>query len=331
MKKAFLLIVITFLIFSCKKKDEENNDPPPATPWNVQLDRSQEDWWFGDIEITSNAIYVLGYTMHPSGFSNKTLIYKSADGGLSWNTLGYDDDLSFRGIHFMNNDIGLLAGYRLTSKSIDAGVNWDTTSTGLLNFDSFVSLDNGRIFGYGTGVYISEDTAKTWHSAIPVSHSYNTMDFVDNSVGYTANTVGKLYQTLDGGDSWQLISDLGNLMLYFELDFIDRHNGIALIAFQYSPHAEPEMGLYYTHDEGLNWTELTVENHGIILNTTSCCVLKSSNEIYLGAVNGIFYSNDFGASWINQYSAFGNSWIVDIKFQNGVGIATTGMGVILKY
>ena len=157
------------------------------------------------------------------------------------------------------------------------------------------------------------------------------MDFVDKQTGFTGNSRGKLYQTVDAGDNWMLVSDLGDTMLYYEIDFVNENKGIALIGEQYSPHAEPEMKLFYTLDGGLNWTHLPHAGQGIIINTTSCCLIKSEYEIYIGAVNGIFYSADFGNSWDVQYTEGTNIWVMDIILGNNYGIVTTGTGKILRY
>ena len=245
--------------------------------------------------------------------------------------LPFDKNLYFQGIHFLNDDIGLMCGYRLTARTFDSGNTWDTLHTGLLNFESFHSFENGKILGYGTGVYASMDTAKTWQMILPVSNSYTCMDFIDQEIGYTAQSSGKFHKTTNGGSSWDLVNDLGDTQWFFDIQFTTENEGIALIGEQESPHAEPKMKLFYTLNGGLEWAELLLTNDSITLNTTSCCFLKSDNEIYLGAVNGIFYSSDLGANWSNQYAASEYNWIRDIQFQGNTGIATTTTGRILKH
>lgn len=326
MKNIFLLLIVLFLVFSCKKSDNEPVPIPVEPPWSVQAE--DPDVSFGDIDITENAVYVLANTAS----KNNTLVYKSEDEGLSWNVLPYDESLYFKGIHFINDDIGLMSGYRLTARTFDAGHSWDTIGTGLLSFDNFHSFENGKVLGYGTGVYASMDTAKTWEKILPATNAYTCMDFIDQEIGYTAQNSGRFHKTIDGGNSWQMVNDLGNTYLFFEIDFTDENKGIALIGEQNSPHAEPEMKLFFTLNGGILWSEMNVMMDSITLNSTSCCSLRSENEIYLGAVNGIFYSPDFGASWVRQYSEGSFIWVRDIKFGHNIGMATTSWASkILKY
>jgi len=203
MKNIFFLVIISLLLFSCKKNDTEPVPIPLTPPWSIQME--DPDVSFGEIDITENAAYVLANTSS----KNKTLVYKSEDEGLNWNVLPYDDNLYFKGIHFINNDIGLMSGYRLISTTYDAGQSWDTIGTGLLNFDNFHSFENGKILGYGTGVHASLDTAKTWQMILPPTYTYTCMDFVDQNKGYIAQSSGRFHKTIDGGNSWHEVNDLG--------------------------------------------------------------------------------------------------------------------------
>ena len=323
MSRIILPLLLLIISLSCKKITEE--EPVPAL-WFVSL--SSDEGWFGESDIVGTSIYVLWNSLNTSGTSTKTQVYRYFFS--AWTLLSYDPDLNFSGITFMDHSVGFLAGYRLIAKTLDGGQTWDTIGMGLIDFKSFYRL-NPRIFGYGTGIYYSDDTAKTWVQVQPMTFYFTTMDFVDLNTGFTANIGGELYKSSDAGNSWQQVIELNNTEFY-KVDFIDKTKGIALIGEISSPSQYPDMKLLYTEDGGESWSHIELGSHGISLDPESCCVFRDYNEFYLGGVNGIFYSKDKGMTWTTQYTEeHNNSWVRDINFTNGVGTATTGNGKVLRY
>jgi photosystem II stability/assembly factor-like uncharacterized protein len=324
MNKPILLILLLIIFISCKKKDDED---VVREPWKAVL--SANDGWFGDTEITGKNVYVLWGNENASGTGASMRVYKSLNGGLDFALLPYDPDLYFSSIAFLDKSIGFMSGYRLIAKTTDAGQTWDTTGMGLINFDSFYIL-NSTVIGYGTGIYISNDTGSTWQQVQPSVMLYTSMDFVDDQMGFCADAGGSFYKTENAGMNWQKVTQLIDTE-FIQIKFNDTENGIALILVIDSPHLDPGTQLLQTQDGGITWTPIEVESHGIVLGPSSCFESRSKDEIYLGAINGIFYSNDMGNNWATQYSEGTNIWVHDINFTNDIGIATTMWKKILKY
>ena len=82
--------------------------------------------------------------------------------------------------------------------------------------------------------------------------------------------------------------------------------------------------LYRSRDGGVSWDSLTVSNNAININ----CLKIIDDRIFVGtdAGNGIFISDDFGATWTN--TGFGLFTISDfVKHDSEIYVSTLGEGV----
>lgn len=114
-----------------------------------------------------------------------------------WEKVFHDEDAYLRGIHFLNQDTGFVAGSinfgqgysGVILKTVNGGQSWDTTYTGE---PSFVPRD---------------------------------IDFVSPDTGYAGGQDGALWRTFDGGESWEYFSHLPFLHDIYEICFLNSQNG----------------------------------------------------------------------------------------------------------
>ncbi len=154
--------------------------------------------------------------------------------------------------------------------------------------------------------------------------------FVNENTGWYVNGAGKIYRTLDGGNTWEL--QLNQPGTYFRcVAFIDERHGFAgNIGPGYFPNVSDEIPLYETLDGGETWKAVTtIEGEPIV----GLCGLQVLNEEFISAGNldnrirlvgvgrvggptAMIVSDDEGATWqqidIKQHAAMA----FDVHFFN---------------
>lgn len=81
--------------------------------------------------------------------------------------------------------------------------------------------------------------------------------FVDRSTGWYGNGQGKLYKTVDGGETWTKVMDRPGTFVR-ALGFVDATTGfLGNVGPDYFPGVSDPQPLYRTRDGGLTWTPVT--------------------------------------------------------------------------
>jgi len=141
-------------------------------------------------------------------------------------------------------------------------------------------------------------------------------------------TVPKLFKSVNGGITWQHISNLPETTI---MDIVfDPNNGKA-VYLAYSGFTE-NTHVYKSVNAGSTWENI---DHGLPNVPTNCIAInpKNSNEIYIGNDLGVFVSNNAGKTWEKFTSGLPNAVMVmslSITATSGLGIikvATHGNGV----
>lgn len=313
------------MFISCEK-DNAENDVEETAKWHLQF--TEDNMTFGGIHFTENNIYVVASTSHSSGFGSEKVLYKSTDKGVNWQILSLNDNFYYYGIHFLDDENWLLAGQRMIAKTFDGGTSWEYLDTGLLQLFGFDSSVPDKIFGYGNGFCVSADTFQTWN-ANTFEYVFSAMDFINNNIGY-ATSAGNIYKTVDGGVNWEFISEVsGDITTGF--DFFNESKGIAINIKESLPGEYPDTEFIYTDDGGVTWTTIDIETDSIVLEPSSCCYFRTENDIYAGALNGLFRSDNLDWNFVEQspIEETRASYINDIEFIGEIGIATGNGGIYI--
>ncbi|MEN8224320.1 MAG: YCF48-related protein [Bacteroidota bacterium] len=164
---------------------------------------------FKDFEFynDSSAIIVGGF--YPWDDSSQIMV--SDDQGINWrwDTLPFQYD--FNGVHFINQDTGLLFGYHKICRTIDGGENWyqvPFNHTYALNDDltfTFVDETVGYLFARATytnpisEMYKTIDAGETWFEvACPSTSKFNSFGFFSESEGVVVGDKGMIFKTTTG-------------------------------------------------------------------------------------------------------------------------------------
>lgn len=185
--------------------------------------------------------------------STPPVLAKSEDGGLTWRRLVSTNFNGSYSLHFFTEQTGLSANINRILKTSDGGATWRTTfEETLAGLDKLQCFPTGIAYAAGSsggydgspsvGILLkSTDSGETWQK-LPWPHAgINTFSFISERVGFAGTLDRELYQTRDGGASWQRV--LGQLPGSTSPGvFISEQEGYL-----------PGPALYHTADGGHSW------------------------------------------------------------------------------
>jgi photosystem II stability/assembly factor-like uncharacterized protein len=233
-------------------------------------------------------------------------------------------------------------------KSTNAGVTWapvfDSVRTGSVGAVAVAPSNsdvvwvgtgepnNMRSSSWGTGVYKSTDGGRTWSSAmLPKSQHIGkiVIDPRDPNVVYVA-ALGPLwapggerglYKTTDGGKTWTNTKEISKYTGFGELVMDPSNPDVLYAASQMRERREygflpagPEGAIYKTLDAGHTWTQLKQGLPTGDIGRIGMSICRSRPNILYAMVharppaNGLYRSDDAGASWRLVNDQNGTAW-----------------------
>lgn len=192
--------------------------------------------------------------------------------------------------------------------------------------------NNMRSSSWGVGVFKSTDGGKTWSKPmLPASQHIGriVIDPRDPHVVYVAATgplwapggERGLFKTTDGGATWTNTKQLSEHTGFTDV-VMDPNNPDVLYAASYQRERRaygflpsgPESGIWKTTDAGTSWTRLTKGLPEGDLGRIGLATCRSRpNTVYAtvhakGTANGLYRSDDAGATWRQTDRANGTPW-----------------------
>lgn len=169
----------------------------------------------GEFAIKKGALAVLGsYNIFLA--SNLGRIYKSEDGGLTWETVedAAITATAYNAIAMLNPNVGYAVGLAgLVVKTTDGGKTWGQVGTaGTDPLYSVYPISRNRVWVGGTNgeMYESKDGGLTWTlRQLSEVADVNDQAWIGNYFGVVANGSTVKF-TINGGYSWEPIEDTTN-------------------------------------------------------------------------------------------------------------------------
>ncbi len=229
----------------------------------------------------------VGYVITNSNAYNPSSIFKTTNGGRTWNQLSYTSYLgNFYSVWFTDANTGFICG--------SSGTLLHTT-------------DGGNTWQAITITAVGSNTA------------FSNIAFVSAAVGYMTSSAGDILQTKDGGNTWARISTIqtdGNIdRIYFR----DANNGYALAGFN-------SANLYITADGGHSWNLQTVGSAGVFTAlafnkaASNFCLVGHASGLGTTAQQGsVIYTGNGTGAWMQRSYFSNDNYIAGNLFANGTG------------
>ncbi len=220
--------------------------------------------------LSADIIFVCGT------FSNSAYLFKTSNGGISWQTVKTQSAGKFNSLHFIDNSTGFLSGDPVGGrwslwKTNNGGINWDSVNCYIPQLNNEKGFNNslwatGNLIWIGTDnyhVYLTTNFGSTWGQQTTGSEKNSSslwFDF-DYNIGYTGNN--NLMKTTNSGNTWFVESIPGTGLIngvtgsaHARYNWAIRENKIYV-----NPHNENSWIYDYTSPGG-NYTYITIEKNG---------------------------------------------------------------------
>lgn len=243
--------------------------------------------------------------------------------GQAWNELSPPTGHDLRGVSFVNDNTGWIAGYDgsdgIILKTTNGGTSWDIqleTTKRILAvhaFDGFIAY----AAGHNGAFYYTTSGGAAWTEAnTGTTATLRAIHFVNQDVGYVAGDDGTLLKTTTGGLGWTPLAS-GTTRNLTGVRFLDASTG----------WATGEGGLILrTTNGGTSWS--VVQDGSANLNG----IASRGNTVWaVGTAGRMLRSQNAGASWNILSNATSLENINALQFPaQGTGYAAGNGGLLLK-
>lgn len=316
--------------------------------------------FMGNLSITSlvmdpsnsNVIYATtGEGFYNADAKRGAGIFRSIDGGVSWNQLSATNPaggsqwyyVNRMAVHPSNGNILLTATGSGTYRSIDGGANWSQVASGRaldVRFHpgdgnkALVGRDNGQVlYSSNAGASFNAVSVVAGAARVEVAWAASTSDTayaLVNAEGL-CSSCAYLYTTSDGGANWTYVSSpnhLGGQGWYNNALWVDPTTATHLII--------GGIDLWRSTNSGGSWTKISqwysapssphADHHTIV---SAAGYNGSSNRtIYFGNDGGVYKASDIAAVGLTSGWTGLNNGLGVTQFYGGAGKAAAGGRIV---
>ncbi|MGC9366790.1 MAG: YCF48-related protein [bacterium] len=278
--------------------------------------------------MNSNSITDIFFTDSLTGWLTNWGVYKTTDGGSTWDLCLDPWDDGYYSLHFTDSLHGCAVGvpgfpdgFRAIQVTTDGGNNW-TNTISWPDFYSVYFTDFNHGWAAGNQIVKSTDGGFNWSVQYDNSQVlFRSIFFVDSLVGWAVGYNNIMVYTTDGGANW-IEKFNGGPLNFQKVTFADENNGWIV----------GEQGVVLsTTDGGDNWLLYPI---GYNVDFYDVAFADIDNGWIVGDEGLVLHTTDGGSTWIRQYSRTRNilyavcfinpakGWIAG----EGTSILTTGDG-----
>lgn len=188
----------------------------------------------------SNILQDIFFINNENGYlRNLTGLYKTVDGGATWKILSTNLPIgqvgSYSPLYFLDSTHGFTTFDNKIYKTEGSSSNWvasvitETPTSSKLSFVFAASLNN--VYAVTRDLHFLKSTDGGANFSLLNTfdgnfNGYNDIHFVDDNTGWVS-AGNKIYKTIDGGNSWNVVVTLGDNSIFSELHFTDANHGWA--------------------------------------------------------------------------------------------------------
>ena len=279
-----------------------------------------------DIEIINDNIAIA------VGESGK--IIKSFDSGETWKNISINIPNELYGVQFLNTKVGYINGDKILLKTTNSGENWfkvnyPSESYPYVNKMTFITEEEGFLYGNDGKLYKTNNGGKTWDFMNLGFVTITDIEFFDDKNGVLSINNNRLLKTNNGGLSWEQITlnitELSNYVQFVKLNIVNNKVGYAItydgkviktedsgetwgfkneIQIEYPTEfkfLDENTGyllsgfnfasIHKTIDGGTTWSEINFERKGAL---TSLDFFDNNNAIIVGHGSGFGSTSENG-------------------------------------
>jgi len=186
-----------------------------------------------------------------------------------------------------NRDVAWAAGESgLVARTTDGGARWEVigpVGEGEATAVACTSADVAWV-GQERGVlWVTENGGRIWGKQTIAQGDITDLYFLDNKRGWAVTSGGEVIRTVDAGDSWQRVSDVGPWLR--GVSFSDANHGLACGSYGY---------LARTEDGGVSWDRVGPEPN---LRLEAVAHRTAAEAYVVGEGGTVLRSADAGSSW----------------------------------
>jgi photosystem II stability/assembly factor-like uncharacterized protein len=217
-------------------------------------------------------------------------------------------------------------GSQFVHLSKDKGLNWEKISPDL------TTNDPTKLKQHESGGLTPDQTSAENHCTIICISPRQD----DSSIIWVGTDDGNIQLTIDGGDTWELVSKNirdfpKNAYVAQIIPDVNTTEGAFAVVNNYRQN-DWEPYVYYTSNYGKNWQRIVKDRQV----SGHCLSLAQDTEqpslLFLGTEHGLYVSFDFGANWHlweNDYPQVATQDLQIHPEENDLIIATFGRGIYI--
>jgi photosystem II stability/assembly factor-like uncharacterized protein len=274
----------------------------------------------GVVNIRAKCIFFIN--SYTGWISDNTFIYKTANGGMSWEGQYTSGIYSLGSIHFINQNTGFgTRGIDTFLITTNGGTNWVKRSSGTgqnLSEIKFINQSTGYILAINA-VLKTTNSGINWQVR-PFTGVYaRSFDFYNENTGWLGNSNGIICKTTNGGINWVQKRGYVGSGPDFDILKIKCAGSSNCFAAQYN------CDLIKTSNDGENWVSGISRPYG---NLKSVAFINSKTGFVCNSNGKLWKTTNVGKTWSENatFSLFIPNYIYA---DSSVGCFISGSGNVL--
>ena len=311
MKKAALWVLLCS-IAACQPDDEEVMYPinryctfktDISAPQGFVISRIDSIDLDGALDELQMIDQQQGYLLGHSNFGGYVRVFKTVNGGQTWNDLLVNEEVKPINLFFLNAEVGIVSYYGNNGdilKTTDGGANWEPLSFPELNGNMYhIQQDSeGKLYamlkGLDTKAVIikSTDQGQSWQTLYSEALDFRLVTFSFRIKGKRIFVSGEGGTLVTIDLNGNLIKTIATEQSYFwDVEVIDENN-IVVVADQTIKTTDGGESWRVIYDGSARMVDFTTSKTGIMLLNKSYC----PSDVYQ-ANDVVAVTRDGGVTW----------------------------------